>query len=240
MAEEPRVALVTGASGTIGSAIVRTLAAQGIRVAIGYRSERAAAWKLADELPGTFPVEVDVADPQAVRAAFKEIGRVAGQVTVLVNAAGVLRDRPLLRMRDEDWETVLRVNLTGAFHCVRQALPAMIAQRFGRIVSIGSVSAAVGLPGQAAYSASKAGLVGLTRSVAKETGRHGVTVNVIAPGLVESALIKDLPATRRAGFVDFSATGRLVEPADVANAVRFCLDTPGLTGQLINVDGGVC
>lgn len=235
----PGVALVTGAGGAIGSAVARVLATRGTRVAVGFRRDEAAARALAAELPDALAVRVDVADPESVRACFREVTEAAGPVTVLVGAAGTLRDRPVVRMRDEDWDDVLRTNLTGMFHCVRQALPSMIAQRFGRIVTIGSVSGALGLPGQANYAAAKAGLLGLTRSVARENGRYGITANVVAPGLVESPLTAGLGASARARFLDLSATGAYVTPEDVAGAVRFCVDSPAVTGQLINVDGGL-
>ncbi|MER5970399.1 SDR family NAD(P)-dependent oxidoreductase [Streptomyces sp. NPDC002055] len=237
-ADGPRVALVTGASGTIGSAVARALADAGLRVAAGYHRDADAARQLAKELPGALAVPVDVTDPDAVRAAFRDVASAAGPVTVLVNAAGVLRDRPLLRMADRDWEEVLSANLTGPFRCVRQALPAMVAAGYGRIVSIGSAAAAYGTPGQANYSAAKAGLLALTRSVAREYGRHGVTANVVAPGLVESPLIAGVGADSRAGFAERTATGGLVSAEDVARAVRFCVETPGLTGRSVDVDGG--
>ncbi|MCW7944579.1 hypothetical protein AAW14_21840 [Streptomyces hygroscopicus] len=240
MAAEPRVALVTGGGGVIGAAVVRTLSACGMRLAVGYHKGASAAEELAAGLPDALAVPLDVADPDAVRGAFRRSAEALGPVTVLVNAAGVLRDRPALRMRDQDWDDVLRVNLTGVFHCVRQALPSMITQRFGRIVSIGSVSGAIGLPGQSNYAAAKAGLVGFTRSVARETGRHGVTANVVAPGLVDSPLIAGLDAPARERIVGSTATGQFVTPEEVANAVRFCVDTAAVTGQLINVDGGLC
>ncbi|MEV4997147.1 SDR family oxidoreductase [Streptomyces niveus] len=235
----PGVALVTGATGAIGSAVARALAARGTRVAVGFRRDEAAGRALAAELPGALAVRVDVADPESVRACFREVTEAAGLVSVLVGAAGTLRDRPVVRMRDEDWDDVLRTNLTGMFHCVRHALPSMIAQRFGRIVCVGSVSGALGLPGQANYAAAKAGLLGLTRSVARENGRYGITANVVAPGLVESPLTAGLGAPARERFLGLSATGRYVTPEDVAGAVRFCVDSPAVTGQLINVDGGL-
>ncbi|SER47868.1 3-oxoacyl-[acyl-carrier protein] reductase [Streptomyces sp. yr375] len=238
MADDARVALVTGASGTIGSAVARELAGAGFRVAAGFHRDGAAARRLAAELPDALAVPLDVTDPDAVRAAFRQIAGLAGPVTVLVNAAGVLRDRPLLRMTDRDWDEVLAANLTGPFRCVRQALPSMIAAGYGRIVSIGSAAAAFGTPGQANYCAAKAGLLALTRSVARESGRHGVTANVVAPGLVESPLVADIGAASRSGFLERAATGALVSAEDVAGAVRFCVETPGLTGQSVDVDGG--
>jgi 3-oxoacyl-[acyl-carrier protein] reductase len=238
MTADRRVALVTGGGGTIGSAVARTLADAGMRIAVGYHRGGDAARRLAGELPDARAVRLDVTEPAAVRTAFREIVATAGPVTVLVNAAGVLRDRPLVRMADQDWDEVLTTNLTGPFHCVRQALPSMIAAGYGRIVSIGSAAAAFGTPGQANYCAAKAGLLALTRSVARETGRHGVTVNVVAPGFVESPLVAHTGSGTRTAFTSRAATGALVSAEDVARAVRFCVETPGLTGQSVDVDGG--
>ncbi|MFF4214985.1 SDR family NAD(P)-dependent oxidoreductase [Streptomyces nondiastaticus] len=238
MADEPRVALVTGASGTIGAAVARELAAAGLRIAAGFHRGGEAARNLAAELPDALAVPLDVTDPAAVRAAFGKVAATMGPVTVLVNAAGLLRDRPLLRMSDDDWAAVLTTNLTGPFWCVRQALPSMIAAGYGRIVSVGSAAAAFGTPGQANYCAAKAGLLAFTRSVARESGRYGVTANVVAPGLVESPLIADIGEAARTGFARRTATGSLVDARDVARAVRFCIETPALTGQSVDVDGG--
>lgn len=234
----PRVALVTGGSGAIGAAVARLLAEQGFAVAVGYRTAHAEAKTLAAELPIAVPVELDVTDPSRVAAAFAAVTDQLGRVSVLVNAAGTTCDRPTVRMRDGDWDAVLRTNLTGAFACIRQALPGMIAAGYGRIVSIGSISATVGPPGQANYAAAKAGLAGLTRSIAHETGRYGVTANVVAPGLVESRLTAGVPDGARSAFLRAAATGRPVRAAEVARAVLFCVDTAAFTGQVINVDGG--
>ncbi len=236
---EGRTALVTGGSGELGGAVVRALAGRGLRVAVGYRANEAAADALVKETPEAIAVPLDVTDPDSVRAAFEQVRADLGPVTVLVCAAGVVRDRPAVRMRTEDWRDVLDANLTGAFHCARQALPGMLGERFGRIVSIGSVSASVGPAGQANYAAAKAGLVGMTKSLAREAGRYGITVNVVAPGLLPSALAEPVGAKLWDAYRALSATGALVDPADVARAVLFCVECPSLTGQQITVDGGV-
>ncbi|ONI92989.1 hypothetical protein ALI22I_00720 [Saccharothrix sp. ALI-22-I] len=238
MTLDGRTALVTGGGGVLGGAVAALLAERGLQVAVGYRENADTAKALADRVNGV-PVRVDVRDPDSVRAAFRQVKSELGPVTVLVNSAGVLRDRPLLRMRDGDWGDVLATNLTGAFHCVRQALPAMVAARFGRVVSIGSVSGSIGTPGQANYAAAKAGLVGLTRSLAREAGRQGVTANVVAPGLLRSALTEHVPDGVWDAYREHTATGELVDPHDVARAVLLCVESRGITGQVINVDGGI-
>ncbi|MEV5505176.1 SDR family NAD(P)-dependent oxidoreductase [Streptomyces orinoci] len=239
MADEPRVALVTGAGGAIGSAACRALAADGIRIAACYRTAEGAARALAAALPEAVALPLDVRDAAAVRAAFRATAEALGPVTVLVNAAGMRHDRPAARMRDEDWDEVIDTNLTGAFRCIRQALPHMLAARHGRIVSIGSAAAALGVPGQANYAAAKAGLLGMTRAVARETGRHGITANVVSPGLVASRLTADVGGPTRTRYLQLTATGALVSAEDVAAAVRHCVNNPAMTGQLIHIDGGL-
>ena len=234
-----RTALVTGGGGELGGLIAEALGECGLRVAVGYRGNEAGAAEVAARLPEATTVRLDVTDPSSVETAFGAVRERFGPVTVLVNAAGILRDRPVVRMRQDDWQDVIDTNLTGAFQCAKQAVPGMLAARFGRIVSIGSISGVLGPAGQANYAAAKAGLLGMSRSLAREVGRHGVTVNVVAPGLLPSALTEQVGAKLWESYRDLAATRKLVDPADVARAVRFCLDCPSLTGQQIAVDGGL-
>ena len=173
-ADGSRVALVTGGSGGIGTATVAALAGAGHRVAVGYATNRDGAEKVAAEVGGT-AVHIDVADPEGVDAAFAHVESALGPVEVLVNNAGITADGLVLRMDAEQWRRVLATNLDGAFHVTRRALPGMVRRRFGRIVNVGSVAAMVGSAGQANYAAAKAGLIGLTRAIARELGSRGVT-----------------------------------------------------------------
>lgn len=240
MALDGRAALVTGGSGVIGAATARMLAARGIRVAVGYRHDKGAADDVARDCADSITVPVDVTDPDSVTEAFARVQEVLGPVTVLVAAAGVTRDRPLLRMRDRDWNEVIETDLTGAFYCVRAALPGMVAARFGRIICIGSVSSRVGIAGQANYAAAKAGLAGLVRTVAREGGRHGVTANVVAPGLLESKMTAGIPDRQLDRYRELAATGNLVDATDAARVVMVCVESASLTGQVIDVDSGFC
>jgi 3-oxoacyl-[acyl-carrier protein] reductase len=233
------IAFVTGGSGVIGSACVADLGRKGARVAVGYREDVQAAVRVASQVPDAIAVQIDVTKPECVNKAFAQIESELGSVAVLVTAAGDIRDRPMLRMRDDDWEHVMRVNLNGAFYCMRRALPGMVADRWGRIVGIGSLSGLLGNAGQCNYAAAKAGLVGLARALAREVGRHGVTVNVVAPGLVESGLSASTPDAARQRLDTLASIGSRVEPGDIATAVSFCVDCPAMTGQVIAVDGGI-
>jgi 3-oxoacyl-[acyl-carrier protein] reductase len=236
---DARVALVIGGAGALGSAIATLLAERGARVAVGYSSRADAAQSLAGQLPDAIPVELDVADGESIQAAFRAVAEGLGTTTILVNCAGIVRDRPSVRMHASDWQEVIDTNLSGAFHCAKRALPGMFSERFGRIVTIGSISGAIGPAGQANYAAAKAGLTGMTKALSREVARRGVTVNVIAPGLVSSPLSERLDPRLRELYASMSATRREVDPRDVARAVLFCVECPSLTGQVINVDGGI-
>lgn len=244
-AAAPRVALVTGGSRGIGRACALALAAGGHRVALTYRSDADGARETAEAIrtlgAEALPLAADAADPAALDVAVKEIESTWGPVLVLVNNAGVTRDGLLLRMSDDAWRDVLSTNLDGAFYAIRRAAPGMVRARYGRIVNVGSASGSTGSGGQVNYAAAKAGLIGLTRSVARELASRGITANVVAPGPIETAMLGALPAERRAELTHLVPLGRLGLPEDVGAAVAFlCSDAAGyITGAVVPVDGGL-
>jgi 3-oxoacyl-[acyl-carrier protein] reductase len=240
---EGRTALVTGASGAIGRACAVALAGQGARIVVAYGSDEHGAQETADQVKaaGAEPVvaQADLADPGAARALVAAAGD--GGVDILVNNAGLTRDGLVLRMRDEDFTGVLEVNLVAAFRCTREALRGMLRRRWGRVISISSVVGLVGNPGQANYAASKAGLLGLTRSVAREVAGRGITVNAVAPGYVPSKLTDAMSEEARRATLGQIPVGRLGAPEEVAAAVRFLAGEEAgyITGQVLAVDGGM-
>ena len=229
----PRSVLVTGGNRGIGLAIARALAADGDAVAVTHRS--------GDAPEGLFGVRCDVTDTASVDAAFAAVEEHQGPVEVLVANAGVTRDQLLMRMSDDDFGAVLDTNLTGAFRCVRRASRGMIRLRRGRIVLISSVVGLYGSPGQVNYAASKAGLVGIARSVTRELGGRGITANVVAPGFIETDMTAALPEDTRAAYVKAIPAGRFAQADEVAAAVRFLAsDAAGyVSGAVLPVDGGL-
>jgi 3-oxoacyl-[acyl-carrier protein] reductase len=224
---------VTGGSKGIGYCIASKFAQSGHRVAATYRSG-----EVPSEVLG---VQCDVTDPPQVEAAFAQVESTLGNIEVVVANAGITRDTLLLRMSDEDWDQVIATNLTGAFRVARRAARPMIRARFGRIVFISSVVGQLGSAGQVNYAASKAGLVGMARSMARELGSRGVTANVVAPGFIETDMTADLGEDLVKKYADQIPLGRLGSAEDVAGAVEFLSsDAAGyITGALIPVDGGL-
>ena len=229
----PRVVLVTGGSKGIGRGIAQRLQAAGHKVAATYRS--------GDVPAGVLGVQCDITDPGQVDAAFGEVESALGPVEVLVANAGITRDTLLMRMSDDDWSTVIETNLTGSFRVAKRATRAMMRGRFGRMIFISSVVGQLGSAGQVNYSASKAGLVGLARSLARELGSRGVTANVVAPGFIETDMTAVLSEELVKKYTDQIPLGRLGAVDDIAATIEFLAsDAAGyITGALIPVDGGL-
>lgn len=239
-----QVALVTGASRGIGRAVARRLAGAGARVYLAARDEaalNAVAGEIREEGGDARGARMDLRDPEEVQRVVRDILEGDGRIDVLVNNAGLRRDKLLVRIRPEDWEDVLAVNLTGAFHCLRNVVTGMSRQRYGRIVNVTSVVAFTGNAGQANYAAAKAGLVGLTKSAAREYASRGVTVNAVAPGFVETEMLAGMEARARQEIMGHIPLGRIGSAEEVAHAVAFlCAPEAGyITGQVLHVNGGL-
>jgi 3-oxoacyl-[acyl-carrier protein] reductase len=238
-----QVALVTGASRGIGRAIALALAAKGFRV-VGTATTEAGAAAISEALavhPGSRGIVLDVTDGDAVGAAIDGIVSAEGGLHVLVNNAGITRDMLSMRMKDDDWHAVLATNLTAVFRASRAVLRPMMKQRYGRIVNITSVVGASGNPGQANYAAAKAGVAGMTRSLAREVGSRGITVNCVAPGFIETDMTKGLAEAQATALLAQIPLGRLGQASEVAHAVAFLASPEAgyITGTELHVNGGM-
>jgi 3-oxoacyl-[acyl-carrier protein] reductase len=239
-----RVAFVTGASRGIGRACALALSQAGARVVLAARN-REKLEQVAAEVRGTggqvFIVEIDLGSADAIHEAFAKSSADFGAAEILVNNAAITKDGLAVRMKRDDWDAVLQTNLSGTFFCIQQALPAMMKARWGRIVNITSVVGEMGNAGQTNYSASKAGLIGLTKSLAQEMGSRGITVNAVSPGFVETDMTGSMSAEVKEKLMTNIAVRRMGQPADVAAAVKFLAgdDAGYITGHVLSVNGGL-
>ena len=240
-----RVAVVTGASRGIGKAIAIELAACEARVVVNYNRNSEAAEEVVKAIQSSggeaLAVRGDVSVPEMAQGLIGAALSSFGRVDILVNNAGITRDTLLMRMSEEDWDAVLDTNLKGAFNCIKSVTKTMMKQRYGRVVNVTSVVGLAGNAGQTNYSSSKAGLIGLTKSVAKELGSRNITVNAVAPGFVETELTDTLSDEMKSATVSMTPLGRLGSPEDIAYAVAFLVSENAsfITGQVLSVDGGL-
>lgn len=237
--------VVTGGSRGIGRAICQIFAAPGVGVYFNFNSSETNGRETADAIraAGGIPMglRVDVSSESEVAAFFKTVFDETGRIDVLINNAGITKDSLLLRMKEKDWDDVIRVNLKGTFNCTKAAARIMLKQRYGRIINITSIAGVAGNPGQANYAASKAGVIGLTKSVARELGSRGITVNAIAPGFIKTDMTAGLPGKTALEIVSQIPMGRAGTPEDIAGAAFFLASENAdyITGQVLHVNGGM-
>jgi 3-oxoacyl-[acyl-carrier protein] reductase len=240
-----KCALVTGASRGIGRAIAVKLASEGAKVALNYAGNAAAAEKVKKEIEvaggQAITVQADVSDPASVEAMIQTVVDAFGQIDILVNNAGITRDGLLLRMKDEDFDAVINTNLKGIFYTTKLVSKLMMKKRFGRIVNMASVVGLTGNAGQTNYAAAKAGVIGFSKSAAKELAARGITVNMVAPGFIETDMTAVIPEKAKEAMMGGIPLGRAGKPEDVANAVLFLVSDQAayITGQVLKVDGGM-
>ena len=242
---ENRVALITGAGRGIGATIARTLAAEKTDIAVVDYSDESAAKETLDALKEAGVAaryyKCDVSDFSATKETVDKIVKDFGKIDILVNNAGITADKLIMRMEEADWDRVLSINLTGCFNMIKHVTPYMMRKRYGRIVSISSVVGLMGNAGQANYAASKAGIVGLTKTVAKEFGARNITANAVAPGFIKTAMTDALTEEQKQAMYKLIPLGCLGETQDIANAVKFLVsdDARYITGVVLKVDGGM-
>jgi 3-oxoacyl-[acyl-carrier protein] reductase len=240
-----KVAVVTGGSRGIGRAIAVTLAESGANVAIFYAGNHAAAEETIAKIKETgqqgLSLQVDVASSEHVDAAMKQVLSTFGRIDILINNAGITRDNLLMRLKEEEWDQVINTNLKGVFLCTKAAVRPMMKQRSGRIINISSIVGVMGNPGQSNYVAAKAGVIGLTKSTAKELASRGITVNAIAPGFIDTDMTAVLDEELKKQMLNHIPLGFFGEPKDVAETVKFLASDSAryITGQTIHVDGGM-
>jgi 3-oxoacyl-[acyl-carrier protein] reductase len=240
-----KCALVTGASRGIGRAIAVKLASEGAKVALNYAGNAAAAEEVKKEIEAAggqaITVQADVSDPASVEAMIQTVVDAFGQIDILVNNAGITRDGLLLRMKDEDFDAAINTNLKGIFYTTKLVSKLMMKKRFGRIVNMASVVGLTGNAGQTNYAAAKAGVIGFSKSAAKELAARGITVNMVAPGFIETDMTAVIPEKAKEAMMGGIPLGRAGKPEDVANAVLFLVSDQAayITGQVLKVDGGM-